>query len=492
MNECPSIEVLESIGFDESTTFGVEFEFYCVDEDRDGVASYLEEKTGISTHSEHYNHVDNDHYWKIVSDASLDSYEEDGAYECENCDVSRECDEDCAYSCTPTYDCNECLVHTYDGPEKERPECDDCAILNDYPEYHCEDCSQDRECDNDCSYHCSRSSSGKGGMELVSPILLGHKGMKQVHAMLEALESLDCSVDESCGMHIHLDGESLTHRAMKQLASLYVKYEATIDSILPASRRNNRNCKSMCSQRWGSRNYGHELPRLARLAQKFDEIDSASVCNELLGIWRDRFIKLNLEALVDHGTVEFRQHGGTLNFEKTLHWIILCMNMRIRATKSQKVRLSPDEYPSLEVMMDELGASKENREFWDKRRNLFAEEVSERRTSDDACDEERRLHYERRDHDTRVAAQESLRWNADRDEAGSPAPWLTWNYPVNLSNSVWETYTRDIEFWAAFGQAAEDRARPQLTNADGSPLTWNTQEAPPTPFADLISAMNVA
>lgn len=436
MSECPSIEVLESMGFDSTTTFGVEFEFYCADADRGDMADHLTLETGISTRSEGYNHIDNDHYWKIVSDASLDSYDDDAEYNCEDCSVSRECDEDCAYSCTPTYDCEECDVRTYDGPEGKGPECGDCAEYNDFPTYDCGDCSQDRECDEDCSYHCDRSPSGKGGMELVSPILRGHKGLLQVWKMLEALEDKDCSVDESCGLHVHLDGDSISHRAMKQLASLYVKYEATIDSILPHSRRNNCNCKSMCSERWGSPHYGHESTRLERLARKFDEIESANVRHELLGIWRNRFLKLNLEALGDHGTVEFRQHGGTLNFEKAMHWTILCMNMRRKAKGRTKVRLFPEQYPSLEVMMDELGSSAESREFWYKRRDQFAEEVDVARIRSDEMDEENRAYMERRNHDTRVVAQEGLRWNEERDAEGPPDVGRRLRYRISLPPAV--------------------------------------------------------
>lgn len=444
MNECPSIEVLESMGFDFTTTFGMEFEFYCVDKDREGVASYLNEITGISVRSEHYNHIDNHHYWKITSDASLDSGESEGEYDCGDCDVNYECDHDCVYSCTPSYDCSECEVHTYEGKEGEGPECGECAELNDFPEYNCEDCDQDEHCDEDCSYHCSRTEGNGGGMELVSPILLGYKGIQQAYKMLEALKGLDCNVDETCGMHIHLDGESLSYPATKNLAALYIKYEATIDSILPASRRQNCNCKSMCSERWGSR--GRDNSRLERLARRFDEVSSARVLEELAAIWRDRFIKLNFEAMADHGTVEFRQHGGTLNFEKTLHWTILCMKMRYRAVWASPVTLTDDKYPSLESMMDELVFSSESRAFWTKRRDQFATDVDRHRIEDDALDEERRVYLARQEHDERVSAQESLRWNAESNELPPTEPWLIWDYQVRLPHTVEEMIITDLVY----------------------------------------------
>ena len=36
-----------------------------------------------------------------------------------------------------------------------------------------------------------------------------------------------------------------------------------------------------------------------------------------------RYHKLNLESLVRHGTVEFRQHSGTVDGEKMANWVML-------------------------------------------------------------------------------------------------------------------------------------------------------------------------
>jgi hypothetical protein len=38
----------------------------------------------------------------------------------------------------------------------------------------------------------------------------------------------------------------------------------------------------------------------------------------------DRYQKLNLESLERHGTIEFRQHSGTVDAEKAVNWVRLC------------------------------------------------------------------------------------------------------------------------------------------------------------------------
>ena len=412
MYECPSTEALEAMGFDFNTTFGMEFEFYCVDGDREDVANHLTYRTGVDVSAEHYNHTTRS-YWKIVTDASLGE-EDGGEYDCYDCECERECDSDCSNTCNPTYDCDNCLVHTWEeNGLDEAPECDDCQDLCEDVTYECEDCEQDRYCDECCSDHCDRGpGSGGAGMELVSPILKGREGVAQMYDLLNALRDLDVMVDNSCGLHIHLDGGSFTHRAMKNLAALAMKYEPTIDSILPESRRHNSNCKSMCSRRWGQDGGS----RLERLARKFAQVESAEMTRHITDIWNDRYVKVNFEALRDHGTVEFRQHGGTLNADKTLQWVTLCMQMKRRAMRRPSVRMLENEtYPALETMMDELRFGEECRVFWTERRDLFAEDVARNRTDEEREELRQAARRAQCEHDERVRMQEQLRWNAESD-----------------------------------------------------------------------------
>jgi hypothetical protein len=39
-----------------------------------------------------------------------------------------------------------------------------------------------------------------------------------------------------------------------------------------------------------------------------------------------RYNKVNLCAFLRHGTIEFRQHSGTMNVDKVINWIVFCVN----------------------------------------------------------------------------------------------------------------------------------------------------------------------
>lgn len=153
-------------------------------------------------------------------------------------------------------------------------------------------------------------SQGYGSAgELVSPILKGEDGARQVEKVLDAIETVDgVRVDVSCGVHVHLDVNDLTVAQIQNVYSRYSDYESQIDMIMPRSRRSNNSrwCASVKSQK----------DRVKRTT-----IKSKSRLANTTG----RYYKVNLQSLTRYGTMEFRQHSGTLNFTKVINWVSFLM-----------------------------------------------------------------------------------------------------------------------------------------------------------------------
>lgn len=164
---------------------------------------------------------------------------------------------------------------------------------------------------NDCSIQ------GSQGFELVSPILQGENGLMQVAIVGDTLERLGAKVNTSCGLHVHIDGRDLTVNSMSRICKMWLKYETCFDSIVPASRRNNRFALGIRS-------------KFATLEAAFAKLATATSIQGLTRIMNSdnfggssRYHKLNLESMVRHGTVEFRQHSGTVNGLKMVNWVKL-------------------------------------------------------------------------------------------------------------------------------------------------------------------------
>jgi hypothetical protein len=164
------------------------------------------------------------------------------------------------------------------------------------------------------------SVSGNGiGLEFVSPILKGEDGLEQVRKITAALTAIGATVNTSTGFHVHVGaGDQADNAAFfKNVLKLYGRFETALDAIHPASRRASTNsyCKSVRS-----------------LATR---VDTASTTAEIFRLANDRYHKVNLAAFAKHRTVEFRQHAGTVDGNKAVNWITLCLRI-VAAAKAGK------------------------------------------------------------------------------------------------------------------------------------------------------------
>lgn len=147
------------------------------------------------------------------------------------------------------------------------------------------------------------SLEGNNTFELVSPILEGEDGLKELEKVCWILDFCDVKVNETCGFHVHMDASTFSLNTWKNLALSYKHIEHVIDSFMPGSRRNNTYCRSLNGI---SDNNITQADSISDLQRVFEN---------------QRYYKLNLEAYSRHRTVEFRQHSGTTNFTKMDKWI---------------------------------------------------------------------------------------------------------------------------------------------------------------------------
>jgi hypothetical protein len=151
------------------------------------------------------------------------------------------------------------------------------------------------------------------GAEVVSPKLSGADGFRQLETVMQALQDLGVTVNRFCGLHVHVGAVNDSLDFHKSLAKFYAAYESVIDSIMPKSRRGNAN------------NYCRSIVHASR--EQIDATRSVTDLFNLLGrgAASSRYVKLNYQR--KYGTVEFRQHSGTLDYAKASMWIRTCLAM---------------------------------------------------------------------------------------------------------------------------------------------------------------------
>ena len=122
------------------------------------------------------------------------------------------------------------------------------------------------------------SLSGNDTFELVSPILVGEAGLKELETVCWVLDLCNAKVNDSCGFHVHMDAANFSMETWKNLALTYKHLEPVIDSFMPGSRRNNQYCRSL---------HGISDTAFCR----------ASTITDLQHVFNNRrYYKLNLEA----------------------------------------------------------------------------------------------------------------------------------------------------------------------------------------------------
>lgn len=175
---------------------------------------------------------------------------------------------------------------------------------------------------------------GSCGLELVSPVLEGEEGFRQIEVVCRVLKSLGAEVDIKCGLHVHIDARGLSKKEIARVFGAYAKYEPIIDRLVPPSRRasNNGFCRSIrnVAGSWGTDS-----------VKRFE--------NDPISFWNmGRYYKVNLESYVRHSTIEFRQHSGTLDAEKIINWVVFLQSF-VAVAKGWKINLDVNKFRMIDL-----------------------------------------------------------------------------------------------------------------------------------------------
>lgn len=156
-----------------------------------------------------------------------------------------------------------------------------------------------------------RNSSGRGiAHEVISPILYGQEGIDNMKRVVKALSRAGAKVNSTCGVHVHLGtahnsrvrrmSAAKKNRMVHRMADLYRHFKGGIDLLVPASRRTGQNHYCVNVDYNQSADNVHE-----------------NYTNQSINFGRG---VVNAGNYSSNGTIEFRQHSGSLNGKKLENW----------------------------------------------------------------------------------------------------------------------------------------------------------------------------
>lgn len=195
----------------------------------------------------------------------------------------------------------------------------------------------------------SVNASNQEGMEISSPILKGKKGLAEVKKMCNMLTELGCTVNNTCGLHVHVDAQKFKPQQKIAVVARYAHMQDQIDMFVASHRRgnNNYNCQKI---------YLHDMEEAFIQDGHVDTY-----------IFSPHNLKLDISS--NHPTLEFRGHQGTLDADKVLNWIEFCVNFTNESVKTyRKFSRKKDQ---LHVMLNDMKDTNPLRGMTYYKRNKF-------------------------------------------------------------------------------------------------------------------------
>lgn len=149
---------------------------------------------------------------------------------------------------------------------------------------------------------------GYRGIEIVSP---PSNNLDELKMVCEVLHEVEARVNSSCGLHVHHDINDLKRKQIMRVYNFYNKYEKAINLMFTKKRIENRFCRPV-----------------SRIINKVNNCDTKhELLRDIAGKGRGsyynscRYYTVNLRSYLYYGTIEFRQHNGTIDFNEMASWI---------------------------------------------------------------------------------------------------------------------------------------------------------------------------
>jgi len=217
--------------------------------------------------------------------------------------------------------------------------------------------------ENDSSLNGLTGPSGQGH-EVISPVLRGVEGLTTARMIMKALSQVGAKVNRQCGLHVHCGVKNTSARfrrmgagrqaqALGRIVDAYDYFmDAGFNSLVSSSRRPGSPSASQYADsiyfRRGAQSFGTRTQTEAKELQRF-------------GVGRG---VLNIANFTTYGSIEFRQHNGTLNGKKITNWALLCGRLVSWATTQEHPNFAKDLRnfsPDLNGLMDLLNLGTELR-----------------------------------------------------------------------------------------------------------------------------------
>lgn len=176
-----------------------------------------------------------------------------------------------------------------------------------------------------CRNRSNRSASRDYSVEFVSPICQ-YEDIETIQELVRKLRAGGARVNNSCGIHVHVDASSHTPQTLRNIVNIMASKEDLLYKTLQVQVDREYYCKKADTRFLEDLN--HKRPRT------MDEVERMWY-NGYGGRYNhydnSRYHALNLHSVFSKGTIEFRMFNSTLHAGEVKAYIQLCLAISHRA-----------------------------------------------------------------------------------------------------------------------------------------------------------------
>mmetsp|Transcript_4557 Transcript_4557/g.12755 ORF Transcript_4557/g.12755 Transcript_4557/m.12755 type:complete len:561 (+) Transcript_4557:89-1771(+) len=236
--------------------------------------------------------------------------------------------------------------------------------------------------------------------EIVSPVLSGEAGLAELRRVLTFAKELGCRTNTSTGLHVHVDMRDYLGRtndeqgvvsqnpnmgALRNVYHAFLRFEPAMELMLPPDRvqspppsRKNYIKSNLKTLRVGPpRRTREEALAHVQGLETFDDLQRT--CGPVRAdgriVLNNRYHRLNLIQLwpKKYGTLEFRQHEGTIDCDTICNWVKFCIHFVETMTRStpSNAQVEADKEACLTSLFEVLPNPALRDFYWERARQFY-------------------------------------------------------------------------------------------------------------------------
>lgn len=187
---------------------------------------------------------------------------------------------------------------------------------------------------SDSSIHCEarggREATRNYSVEVVSPICK-YEDIERVQEIVRSLRHAGAKVNESCGIHVHVDASKHTPQTLRNIVNIMASKEDLLYKALNVQIDREYYCQKADLRFLDEVN--HIRPKSM---QELERLWYNGSSRRDVHYDRTRYHALNLHSVFSKGTIEFRMFNSTLHAGEVKSYIQLCLAISHQALVQQR------------------------------------------------------------------------------------------------------------------------------------------------------------